>query len=84
MDLLEKLKKFKEKCLITSLTSIMLIIEQINFNNKNPNLILSTDKELNNQITKKEVFRKDILQLVKNSFDYQKLLSEDNSKALNS
>ena len=82
LDLLEKLKKFKEKCLITSLTSIMLIIEQINFNNKNPNLILSTDKELNNQITKKEVFRKDILQLVKNSFDYQKLLSEDNSKAL--
>ena len=79
LDLLEKLKNFKEKCLITSLTSIMLIIEQINFNNKNPNLILSTDKELNIQLTKKEVFRKDILQLVKNSFDYQKLLSEDNS-----
>ena len=50
LDLIEKFKKFKEKCLITSLTSIMLIIEQINNNNKNPNLILSTDKELNNQI----------------------------------
>ena len=82
LDLIEKLKKFKEKCLITSLTSIMLIIEQINNNNKNPNLILSTDKELNNQISKKEVFRKDVLQLVKSAFDYQKLLSEDNTKTL--
>ena len=34
---IEQIKKFKEKCLITSLTSIMLIIEQINFNNK-PNI----------------------------------------------
>ena len=82
LDLIEKLKIFKEKCLITSLTSIMLVIEQINFNNKNPNLILSTDKEMNNQITKKEEFRKEVLQLVKLSFDYQKLLSEDNSKTL--
>ena len=82
LELIEKLKKFKEKCLITSLTSIMLIIEQINNNNKNPNLILSTDKELNNQISKKEVFRKDVLQLVKSAFDYQKLLSEDNAKTL--
>ena len=82
LNLIEKLKKFKEKCLITSLTTILLVIEQINNNNKNPNLILSTDKELNNQISKKEIFRKDVLQLVKNAFDYQKLLSEDNSKSL--
>ena len=82
INLIDKLKIFKENCLLTSLTSIMLIIEQINFNSKNPNLILSTDKELNNQITQKEEFRKDVLQLVKLSFDYQKLLSEDNSKAL--
>ena len=82
LNLIEKLKKFKEKCLITSLTTILLVIEQINNNNKNPNLILSTDKELNNQISKKEIFRKDVLQLVKSAFDYQKLLSEDNSKSL--
>ena len=82
VNLIEQIKKFKEKCLITSLTSIMLIIEQINFNNKNPNLILSTDKELNNQISKKDQFSKEVLQLVKFAFDYQKLLSEENAKAL--
>lgn len=82
LDLIDKLKKFKEKCLITSLTSIMLVIEQINFNTKNPNLILSTDKELNNPISKNDQFKKEVLQLVKLSFDYQKLLSEDNSRAL--
>ena len=82
LELIDKLIIFKEKCLITSLTSIMLVIEQINFNTKNPNLILSTDKELNNPISKNDKFKKEILQLVKLSFDYQKLLSEDNSKAL--
>ena len=81
-ELIKKLKKFKEKCLITSLTSIMLMIEQINFNNNNPNLILATNKELNNNITKKEEFQKELLQLVKIAFEYQKLLSEDNCKAL--
>ena len=80
--LIEKLKKFKEKCLITSLTSIMLMIEQINFNNNNPNLILATNKELNNSITKKEEFQKELLQLIKFAFDYQKLLSKDSCKAL--
>ena len=82
LELIDKLKKFKEKCLITSLTSIMLVIEQINFNTKNPNLILSTDKELNNPISKNDLFKKEVLHLVKLSFDYQKLLSEDNSRAL--
>ena len=82
LELIDKLIIFKEKCLITSLTSIMLVIEQINFNTKNPNLILSTDKELNNPISKNDQFKKEVLQLVKLSFDYQKLLSEDNSKAL--
>ena len=82
LNLIEKLKSFKEKCLLTSLTSIMLIIEQININNQNPNLVLSTDKEFNNPISKKENFKKEMLQLVKISFDYQKLLSEDNCKAL--
>ena len=60
----------------------MLVIEQINFNTKNPNLILSTDKELNNPISKNDLFKKEVLHLVKLSFDYQKLLSEDNSRAL--
>ena len=81
-NLIKKLKKFKEKCLITSLTSIMLMIEQINFNNNNPNLILATNKELNNSITKKEEFQKELLQLIKIAFDYQKLLSKDSCKAL--
>ena len=80
--LIKKLKKFKEKCLITSLTSIMLMIEQINFNNNNPNLILATNKELNNNIIKNEEIQKELLPLVKIAFDYQKLLSEDNCKAL--
>ena len=82
LNLIEKLKNFKEKCLLTSLTSIMLIIEQININNQNPNLVLSTDKEFNNPISKKENFKKEMLQLVKISFDYKKLLIEDNCKAL--
>jgi hypothetical protein len=82
LDSIDELKKFKENCLITSLTSIMLVIEQINFNTKNPNLILSTDKELNNPISKNDRFKKEVLQLIKLSFDYQKLLSEDNSRAL--
>ena len=82
MNLIDKIKKFKEKCLVTSLTSIMLIIEQINFNHNNPNLILAANKDLNNPIFKKEEFQNEIIQLVKLAFDYQKLLSEDNCKAL--
>jgi hypothetical protein len=58
------------------------MIEQINFNNNNPNLILATNKELNNNIIKNEEIQKELLPLVKIAFDYQKLLSEDNCKAL--
>ena len=80
-ELINKLKKFKEKCLITSLTSIMLIIEQINFNNNNPNLLLATNKELNNTYSK-EGFSKELLNLVKICFDYPQLLNEDNCKSI--
>ena len=81
-NLIEKLKNYKEKCLITSLTSIMLMIEQINFNNNNPNLILVTIKELNNTIIRKEEFQKEFLDIVKLAFDTQKILSKDICKAL--
>ena len=81
-DIIKKLRKFKEKCLITSLTSIMLMIEQINFNSNNPNLILATIKELKNNLNKKEEFQKEFLQLVQIAFDYQKLLSKNSCKAL--
>ena len=81
-ELIDKYKKFKEKCLITSLTSVMLMIEQINFNSNNPNLILVTNKEINNSLVKKEEFKKEFLQIVKISFDYQQLLSIDSCKAL--
>ena len=81
-EIIRKLKEFKEKCLITSLTSIMLMIEQINFNNYNPNLILATNKDLNNTLNKKEEFQKEFLKIVQIAFDYQKLLSKDSCKAL--
>ena len=51
------------------------MIEQIIFNNNNPNLILVTSKDLNNSTIQKE-----FLQLVKLAFDYQKILSKDSCK----
>ena len=79
---IETYKQFKENCLITSLTSIMLMIEQINFNTNNPNLILATNKEINNSLSKDEKFKKEFLQIVKLAFDYQQLLRKDSCKAL--
>ena len=54
-------------------TALLLIIEQINFNDFNDNLGISSAEEMKNLI--KDENEKDLISLVQRSFDYQKLLS---------
>ena len=51
----------------------MLIIEQINFNDYNENLIVSSSEDMKNLLQEDQ--EKNLIDLVKRSFDYQKLLN---------
>jgi hypothetical protein len=59
--------------LLTCLSAICLIIEQINFNDFNDNLGISSAEEMKNVI--KDEQEKNLLALVQRSFDFSKLLS---------
>lgn len=70
------LKYFSQK-LITVMTTVMLIIEQINFNDFNLNLGIANTKEMINVISPDEEYQNNLLPLIQRSFEYYKLLSED-------
>jgi len=58
---------------VTCLTAICLIIEQINFNDFNDNLAISSTDEM--KIVIKDDVEKNLINLIQRSFEYQKLLS---------
>lgn len=68
----KQLELLKQKY-VTCLTAVLLIIEQINFNDFNECLGISSVDEMKNVI--KEEYEKALINLVQRSFDYQRLLS---------
>lgn len=68
--------------IIIEMTSILLIIEQINFNDFNNNLGIANHKEMINVISTQEEYQNNLLPLIQRSFEYQKLLNEDICKKL--
>ena len=78
----EKMKDFVEKKLITSLCTIMLLIEQINFNDFNPNLGIANSREISTVLSVDEEYQTNLLPLIQRSFEYQNLLSESLTKKI--
>jgi hypothetical protein len=68
-----KLHDLIKQKLITCLTAICLITEQINFNDFNPNLGISSQDEMKPVLN--EEFEKNLIGLIQRSFEYQKLLN---------
>lgn len=73
---------FLHRKIVIEMTSIMLIIEQINFNDFNNNLGIANHKEMVNVISSQEEYQNNLLPLIQRSFEYQKLLNEDVCKKL--
>jgi hypothetical protein len=69
---ISKLKELLYQKSITSLTAICLILEQVNFNDFNECLGISSNEEMKN--TAKDENEKNLISLVQRSFDYQKLI----------
>jgi len=65
---------------LCDLTAILLMIEQINFNDFNDNLGISSIDEMKNLI--KDENEKNLISLVQRSFEYQNLLSQNFIKKL--
>jgi hypothetical protein len=74
--LIENLKKQ----IFCGFTAILLIIEQINFNDFNDNLGISSSDEMKNLL--KDENEKHLISLVQRSFDFQNLLSDNFIKKL--
>ncbi len=66
--------------ILCGFTAILLIIEQINFNDFNDNLGISSIEEMKNLI--KDENEKHLISLVQRSFEYQNLISENFIKKL--
>jgi len=78
----DNMKNFVEKKLITSLCTIMLLIEQINFNDFNTNLGIANSREISTVLSVDEEYQTNLLPLIQRSFEYQNLLSESITKKI--
>jgi hypothetical protein len=71
-----------KKQIFCGFTAILLIIEQINFNDFNDNLGISSSDEMKNLNLLKDENEKHLISLVQRSFDFQNLLSDNFIKKL--
>ena len=78
----EKEIEYLHRRIITEMTSMMLTIEQINFNDFNNNLCIANQKEMINVISNHEEYQNNLIPLIQRSFDYQKMLNEDICKKI--
>jgi len=69
-----------ESQILCGFTAILLIFEQINFNDFNDNLGISSIEEMKNLV--KDENEKNLISLVQRSFEYQNLISENFIKKL--